>query len=105
MQYYWGISEANNVTPEWTARCRINGYDRYYQIGDRIRAQALIQDKLEYLLHGRIVYRDSTLNPNATIFNLADQIHEHKPYKSDSIKIDQDYKNKPLKYIFPVMIL
>ena len=50
--YHWDQSVGENSTPEWTARCRINGYDRYFQIGDPIRAQSLLQDALEYLLHG-----------------------------------------------------
>ena len=58
-------------------RCRSNGYDRYFQIGDPIRAQLLLQDALEYLLHRGIGYRISMLNPNATIFDPVKQIQEH----------------------------
>ena len=84
------------MTLEWTARCRINGYDRYFQIGDPIRAQSLIQDALEYLLHEQIIYRASMLNPNATIFDLTKQINEQKMNKPDQTETDLEHKNKTL---------
>jgi len=96
MQYHWGLLGDNNTTPEWTARCRSNGYDRYFQIGDPIRAQSLLQDALEYLLHGRIVYRASTLNPTAKIFDPAKQIKEHKMNYDESRK-NNEHKNDTLQ--------
>ena len=58
-----------HAMPEWAARYRQNGQDACYSINDPFRPQMLLQDALEYLVHGRIAYRTSFLNPLVPPFN------------------------------------